>query len=114
MDPGERKRVEMERRGRLMRGESLSELRALTEEELHEKYNALMELTSAPNINRDAQMRYVARARVYADELVRRETERQGKRMEKLTTSMYFVGWVGVAVAVVGVVLSVLTLLANV
>jgi hypothetical protein len=62
-----------------------------------------MEETSSP-INRDAQMRYVARAaRVYADELARREEERQGERMEALTRSMNRLTWVGVTVAVVGV-----------
>src|SRR5215217_9555566 len=88
MDPEERDHEERERKGRLMQGESLSELRdELTEEELHAKYNALMEETARP-INRDAQMRYVARAQVYLDELARREAVRQGERMEALTSSL--------------------------
>jgi hypothetical protein len=44
--------------------------------ELSEKYDALMELSADPRVtNRDAQMRYVARAQVYTDELVRRYVE---------------------------------------
>jgi hypothetical protein len=53
-----------------------------------------MELSADPSVtNRDAQMRYVARAQVYADELVRRETVRQGERMEALTTSLNRLTW---------------------
>jgi len=61
MDPTERDRQESARKARLMQGESLSALRELAEDEPHAKYNALMEETARP-INRDAQMRYVARA----------------------------------------------------
>ena len=52
-------------------------------------------------------------AETYMSELLRRETERQGKRMEALTRSMYILAAVGVFVAVVGLVLSLLTLLSG-
>jgi len=118
MDPEERDHEERERKGRLMQGESLSELRdELTEEELHAKYNALMEETARP-INRDAQMRYVARAQVYLDELARREAVRQGERMEALTSSLnVLTRWIValtvlIAIAtIIGVGLTALTLL---
>lgn len=88
MDSVERDREENARKHRLMRGESLSELRnTLTEAELQERYNALMEETTRP-INRDAQMRYAARARIYAGELMRRETVRQEERMERLIVAL--------------------------
>ena len=44
---------------------------------------------------------------------MRRETERQGKRMEALTRSMHILTWVGVGVAVVGAVLTAITLLSG-
>jgi hypothetical protein len=88
MDSAERDREEGAPKHRLMRGESLSELRStLTEAELQERYNALMEETTRP-INRDTQMRYVARARIYAGELLRRETVRQEERMERLIVAL--------------------------
>ena len=84
MDSVERDREERARKHRLMRIESLSELRnTLTEAEMQERYNAFMEATTRP-INRDAQMRYIARAQIYADELMRHESVRLGERMERL------------------------------
>jgi len=107
MDAEERQREEMARRRRLMRGEPITELRSLPEAELSEKYDALMELSADPSVtNRDAQMRYVARAQVYADEQVRRETERQGKRMEALTTSLKWLTWVITGATIIGVILT--------
>jgi hypothetical protein len=119
MDVEERDREEMERRRRLMRGGPIRELRSLPEAELSEKYDALMELSADPSVtNRDAQMRYVARAQVYTDELVRRETVRQGERMEALTRSLNKLTWWIVALTVliaiatiIGVALTALTLL---
>jgi hypothetical protein len=106
MDAEERQREEMARRRRLMRGEPITELRSLPEAELSEKYDALMELSADPSVtNRDAQMRYVARAQVYADELVRRETVRQGDRMEALTTSLKRLTW-GIVVLTVIIVIA--------
>jgi hypothetical protein len=103
----ERDRKEMERRRRLMRGEPIRELRSLPEAELSEQYDALMELSADPRVtNRDAQMRYVARAQVYADELVRRETIRQGKRMEALTMSLNRLTWVITVATIIGVLLT--------
>ena len=88
MDSVERDREENARKHRLMRGESLGELRNTpTEAELQVRYNALMEETTRP-INRDAQMRYAARARIYAGELMRRETVRQEERMERLIVAL--------------------------
>jgi hypothetical protein len=88
MDSVERYREERARKHRLMRNESLSELRnTLTEAEIQERYNAFMEATTRP-INRDAQMRYLACAQIYADELMRRETVRLGEHMERLIVTL--------------------------
>jgi hypothetical protein len=54
-------------------------------------------------------MRYLERAQVYADELTRREYARQGEKMEALTRSMNRLTWVGVSVAIVGVILAAMT-----
>jgi hypothetical protein len=88
MDSVERYREERARKHRLMRKESLSELRnTLTEAEIQERYNAFMEATTRP-INREAQMRYLACAQIYADELMRRETVRLGEHMERLIVTL--------------------------
>jgi hypothetical protein len=88
MDSVERYREERAHMHRLMGGESLSELRkTLTEAEMQERYNAFMEATTRP-INRDAQMRYLARAQTYAAELMRRETVRLEKRMQRLIVTL--------------------------
>jgi hypothetical protein len=88
MDLVKRDREESARKHRLMRIESLSELRnTLTEAEMQERYNAFMEATTRP-ISRDAQVRHLARAWIYADELMRRETIRLGERMERLIVAL--------------------------
>ena len=46
-----------------------------------------MEATTRP-INRDAQMRYLARAQIYVEELMRREAVRLGERMERLIVTL--------------------------
>jgi hypothetical protein len=101
MDSVERYGEERARMHRLMGGESLSELRnTLTEAEMQERYNAFMEATTRP-INRGAQMRYLARAQIYADELMRRETVRLAERMQRLIVTL---------ATIISVIVSTLTL----
>ena len=108
MDSVERYREERAHMHRLMGGESLSELRkTLTEAEMQERYNAFMEATTRP-INRDAQMRYLARAQNYAAELMRRETVRLGERMEKLSVVLAVLV---IIATIMSVILSTLTLI---
>jgi hypothetical protein len=107
MDSVERDRQQRARKHRLMPAESLSELRSsLTEAEMQERYNALMEATTRP-INRDAQMRYLARAQIYADELMRREAVRLGERMERLIVTLAVLL---ILATIMSVILSTLTL----
>jgi hypothetical protein len=88
MDSVERYGEKRARKHRLMAGESLSELpNTLTEAEMQENYNALMEATTR-TINRDEQMRYLARAQIYAEELMRRETVRLKERMQRLIVAL--------------------------
>jgi hypothetical protein len=88
MDSGERHRRERARKHRLLLAESPSELRnTLTEAEMQQRYNAFMEATTRP-IDREAQTRYLARAQFYAEELLRRETVRQARRMERLLVTL--------------------------
>ena len=104
--------VRGERRLRLLYGERVDELHALTNEQVIEKHNA--HVAEARNSNKQGvRLQWLERAQVYRDELARRGSERQGERMEALTRSMHILAWVGVAVAVVGVVLSLLTLLSG-
>jgi hypothetical protein len=107
MDSVERYGEERARMHRLMAGESLRELRnTLTEAEMQERYNAFMEATTRP-INRDAQMHYLARAQIYADELMRRETVRLGKRMQRLIVTLAVLV---ILATIMSVILSTLTL----
>ena len=108
MDSVERYREERARKHRLMRGESLSEPRnTLTEAEMQERYNAFMEETTRP-INSDAQMLYLARAWMYADELMRRETVRLGERMERLMVALAVLA---ILATIMSVILTTLTLI---
>jgi hypothetical protein len=103
----ERYREERARKHRLMPAESLSELRnTLTEAEMQERYNAFMEATTRP-INRDAQIRYLARAQIYADELMHREAVRLGERMQRLIVTLAVLI---ILATIMSVILSTLTL----
>jgi N-glycosylase/DNA lyase len=98
MDSVERYGEERARMHRLMGGESLSELQ--------ERYNAFMEATTRP-INRGAQMRYLARAQIYADELMRRETVRLAERMQRLIVTLAVLV---ILATIISVIVSTLTL----
>jgi molecular chaperone DnaK (HSP70) len=107
MDSVERYGEERARMHRLMAGESLSELRnTLTEAQMQQRYNALMEATTRP-INRDAQVRYLARAQIYAEELMRRETVRLKERMQRLIVTL---AALVILTTIMSVILSTLTL----
>jgi hypothetical protein len=107
MDSVERYGEERARMHRLMGGESLSELRnTLTEAEIQQRYNAFMEETTRP-INRGAQMRYLARAQIYADELMRRETVRLAERMQRLIVTLAVLV---ILATIISVIVSTLTL----
>ena len=65
-----------------------------------------MEATTRP-INRDAQMRYLARAQIYVEELMRREAVRLGERMERLIVTLAVLVTLA---TIMSVILSTLTL----
>jgi hypothetical protein len=73
-------------------------LRSMTEEELIRSHDSEMQ-------NRAAHYN------IYLDELRRRETLRQGERMEILTTSINRLTWVITGATIVGVVLTAVGLL---
>jgi DNA replication protein DnaC len=107
MDSVDRYRQERARKHRLLPAESLSELRnTLTEAEMQENYNAFMEATARP-VNCDAQMRYLARAQIYAEELMRRETVRLRERMQRLIITLVVLV---ILATIMSVILSTLTL----
>ena len=107
MDSVERYGEERARMHRLMAGESLSELpNTLTEAQMQQRYNALMEATTRP-INRDVQRRYLARAQIYAEELMRRETVRLKERMQRLIVTL---AALLILATIMSVILSTLTL----
>jgi hypothetical protein len=107
MDSVERFRQQRAHKHRLIPAESLSELRnTLTEAEMQERYNAFMEATTRP-INREAQMRYLASAQIFAEELMRRETVRLAERMERLIVTLAVLV---ILATIMSVILSTLTL----
>jgi hypothetical protein len=65
-----------------------------------------LEATTRP-INRDAQMRYLARAQIYADELMRRETVRLAERMQRLIVTLAVLV---ILATIISVIVSTLTL----
>ena len=73
-------------------------LRSMTEEELIRSHDSEVQ-------NRAAHYN------IYLDELRRRETLRQGERMETLTTSINRLTWVITGATIIGVVLTALGLL---
>jgi len=103
--------------------ESISELRDLQEAELERRHDALVEYVArtdpfvTPPI---VTQQRLSRIEAFATELARRETERQGERMEALTTSLNRLTWWIVALTVfiavatlVGVVLTAWTVLSG-
>ena len=125
---GEQERGEHDRRlarrlaegsNAILRGEGMAELRRLSEDELMVRYDACMVEAHGADLL-DLRMLFMERARRYADELRRREEERQGERMEVLTRSLnHLTKWiVGLTVLVaiatiMGVALTAWTLLSG-
>jgi hypothetical protein len=84
----------LEHWSRLLRGERISELHALTEAQVIEQHDALVEEARRSNKPAPAaKLQWLERAQVYADELARREMVRQGERMEALTRSLNRLTW---------------------
>jgi len=75
----------------------VNDLRSMSEEELMRRHD------------NDMQNR-AAHYNIYLDELRRRETLRQGERMERLTTSINRLTWVITGATIVGVGLTALSL----
>jgi hypothetical protein len=76
--------VRNERRLRLLYGERIDELHALTKEQVIEKHDAHVE--EARNSNKQGvRLLWLERAQVYRDELARRETVRLTKSLNRLT-----------------------------
>jgi hypothetical protein len=77
--------------------ETIAELRSLSDEEIIRRHDR-----KAANT--------VVGTQHYLDELARRDAERQGKRMEALTRSMYVLSVVVTFATIVGVVLTAMSL----
>jgi len=126
MDPEEMARLTaesireiQEHKARLIQGVRINELYSLTEEKLTEKHDELVEAAANTAAHDVAQkMRLLEQARVYANELFRRESIRQEERMETLTRSLnHLTKWIValtvlVSIAtIIGVILTALTLI---
>jgi hypothetical protein len=71
----------------------VQELRSVSDDELMERHDTLMERRSE-------------HYNIFLDELARREAERQGERIEALTRSMNRLSWIATAATVVGAVVA--------
>jgi hypothetical protein len=93
--------------------EKVSELRRLSEPELQRRHDHIMEyIQDMPGVARAETMQaYMDRARVYTDELTRREYVRQGEKMEALTRSMNRLSVVAVIATIAGSFLTALSLI---
>jgi hypothetical protein len=111
--------VRNERRLHLLHGERIGELRALTNEQVREKYDAHVDEARSSR-KQGVRLVWLERAQVYADELARREASRQGERMEALTESLNRLTWwivfltvVAVLVGIVGAAVAAMTFLSG-
>jgi hypothetical protein len=88
----------------------IEELRDLTEAELIRRYDEVVD--HANRITRmGAKTPFLSYAEPYINELLRRETVRQGERMEALTCSLNLLTWAIAIATVIGVALTARTLL---
>jgi hypothetical protein len=97
--------VRNERRLRLLYGERIDELQALTKEQVIEKHDAHVEEARSSN-KQGVRLVWLERAQVYRDELARRETVRLTKSLNRLT-------WFITGATIIGVALTALTLLSG-
>jgi hypothetical protein len=73
---------------------SVEELYTLAREEVAARHDVLAEEGRRIfSLNREESMLYLRLAQIYLDELRRRETLRQGERMERLTKSLNSLTW---------------------
>jgi hypothetical protein len=88
--------------------ESVEELYyTLAREELAARHDVLAEEGRRIfSLNREESMLYLQLAQIYLDELRRRETLRQGERMERLTRSINLLTGVITGATIIGVVLT--------
>jgi hypothetical protein len=99
--------------------ESIDDLRKLTEDQVKARHAECVRLARVTGA-RDDKAHVLNYARSYTDELVRREMDRQGERMEALTRSLRHLTWWIVALTVliaiatiIGVALTTWTLLSG-
>ena len=89
------------RRLRLLYGESIEELEALTREQVIERHYAHVKEARSSN-KQGVRLQWLERAQVYRDELARRETVRLTKSLNRLT-------WVITVATIIGVGITVWT-----
>jgi hypothetical protein len=88
--------VRNERRLRLLYGERIDELQALTKEQVIEKHDAHAEEARSSN-KQGVRLQWLERAQVYRDELTRRETVRLTKSLNRLTWAIAIATFIGIA-----------------
>lgn len=88
--------VRNERRLRLLYGESIDELQALTKEEVIDKHDAHVEEARSSN-KQGVRLQWLERAQVYRDELARREMVRLTESLNRLTKRIV---WLTVIIAI--------------
>jgi hypothetical protein len=80
--------------------ETIEELRSLPEEEVIQRHDEQATHT-------------VVGTQHYLDELARRDAVRQGERMERLTASINWLTWIITGATIIGVILTLVSLLSG-
>ena len=100
--------------------DNIDDLRALSEQELVWRYDALVDHANTITTMIGAKTPFLNHAQTYMNERLRRENVRQGERMEALTRSLNHLTWWIVALTVliaiatcIGVALTAWTLLSG-
>jgi CHASE3 domain sensor protein len=104
--------VRNERRLRLLYGESVEELEALTREQVIERHDAHVKEARSSN-KQGVRLQWLERAQVYRDELTRRETVRLTKSLNRLTKWIVWLTVIITIATLVGVGLTLWTLLSG-
>jgi hypothetical protein len=90
--------------------EPLVQLRDLSDEEIERRHSEVVKVLAQP-LKAEAKQPYIEQASTYLNELARRETSRQGERMEALTGSINRLTVIIAIATIIGVILTALALI---
>jgi hypothetical protein len=93
--------------------ETVEELRNIPDAELEQRHDAVVAALSDTSMKAEERQLHIERAHAYRGVLAQRQSVRQAQRMEALNRSMNRLSWVVVLATIVGVGMTVWTLLSG-